>query len=229
MAVAKTGKWLLLTLVVLASGGGALAYFGLIPNPSPAAQQAEVPAAPRRPEARPVAVTVEDAAARPVQRKVSIVGSLYGSEELTVTPKVEGRIVRIHHDVGDVVRSGATLLEIDDTDYKLAVTEAQRALELELAKLGLKEMPPKDFDVRGLPAVVRAAALERNANTKLDRAGRLLGAMATEDREQLQTDLRVAQANHRQTILEAEATLAAVRHKLAQVEMARQKLADTKV
>ena len=59
--------------------------------------------------------------ARSVRRTVSAVGSLYGRDEVNITPKVEGRVVKIHRDVGDVVRPGDVLLEIDPTDYQLAV------------------------------------------------------------------------------------------------------------
>src|SRR5262249_26479317 len=96
---------------------------------------------PAQPERAAVAVTVEPVTVRPIGRAVRVVGSLYGRDEVAITPKVEGRVVRIHKDVGDVVRPGDLLLEIDPTDYRLAVTEARRALELELSKLGLNELP----------------------------------------------------------------------------------------
>ena len=84
----------------------------------------------------PIAVTVESVTARPVSRVVWVVGSLYGRDEVAIVPKVDGRVVKILHDVGDVVTPGEPLLEIDRTDYQLAAVEARRALELELAKIG---------------------------------------------------------------------------------------------
>src|SRR5579872_3715 len=114
---------------------------------------AEQPAeAPARPE-RVVVVTAEPVTARAVRRTVPVVGSLYGRDEVVITGKVEGRAVRVHHDVGDVVKPGEPLLEIDPTDYRLAAAEAQRAIDLELAKVGLKELPGENFDVTELPPV----------------------------------------------------------------------------
>jgi|GEM_PF-218107 len=184
------------------------------------------------PQAKPVAITVGNATARPIQRIVRVVGSLYGQEELTITPKVEGKITKIWVDLGDRVKPGDPLLEIDETDYRLAVTEAERALELELAKLGLKELPAKDkFDVNQLPMVVKAAFLEKNSQTRKERLSRLSGGFVSsqEERDQAETDHRVAKANYQQSLLEAMTTLAAAEHRKAILDSAKQKLKDTKV
>ena len=53
-----------------------------------------------------------------IQRTVDVVGSFEGFEELTVTPKVDGRVIRINFDKGDIVRPGDVLIEIDPTDYR---------------------------------------------------------------------------------------------------------------
>jgi multidrug efflux pump subunit AcrA (membrane-fusion protein) len=190
--------------------------------PNPAARAAEPVA---------VAVTVAAVTPRPIQRTVQIVGTFYGYDEVTITPKVEGRVAKVFHDVGDLVKPGDVLLEVEDIDYRLAVAEAERALELELARLGLKEMPPREFEVRKVPTVVRAEYLEKNAQFKVARSQRLrnAGANALEEFEQIQTDYNVAQATHQQMIMEAQATLAAARHKQALLDTARQRLAESRV
>jgi multidrug efflux pump subunit AcrA (membrane-fusion protein) len=185
---------------------------------------------PPRPDSKAVAVTVEPVTARAVQRTVAVVGSLYGCEEVALTPKVEGRVVKIYHDIGDVVRPGELLLEIDPTDYRLAAEELRRALELELAKLGLKELPARELDVRSLPSVARAEAQEKNAAARRDRTQRVgKGSSSTEERETAQTELAVARANYLQALLDARSTLAAARHRKAALETALQKLEDCKV
>jgi multidrug efflux pump subunit AcrA (membrane-fusion protein) len=146
---------------------------------------------------KPVPVTVAPVTKRRILRQVRVVGSLYGQDEITITPKVEGRILKTLADVGDRVKPGDTLLVIDDTDFRLAVNEAQRSLELELSRLGLKSLPKGDVDVSQLPLVVRAGFLERNSQIRKDRINRL-GTSSPEEREQAETDNRVAQANYRQ-------------------------------
>jgi multidrug efflux pump subunit AcrA (membrane-fusion protein) len=85
--------------------------------------------------------------------------------------------------------------------------------------------------VRALPTVARTAALEKNAASRCERLRRLGngGAASTEDREQAETDLAVARANFSQAVIDAEATLAAVRHKQAVLDTAMQRLQDTRV
>jgi multidrug efflux pump subunit AcrA (membrane-fusion protein) len=95
----------------------------------------------------------------------------------------------------------------------------------------LTEAPPANFNVRTLPTVERAQLLERNTKDKLARLQSLSprNAVARDELEQAETDYRVAQANTRQAVLEAEQTLAAIRHKQAMLETARQRLQDTRV
>jgi multidrug efflux pump subunit AcrA (membrane-fusion protein) len=176
-----------------------------------------------------VSVTVEPVRHVPVRRTVTVVGSLFGREEITLSPKVEGRVARVWHDVGERVKPGELLLELDPIDYQLAVAEAERALDLELARLGLKELPQQDLDVRKLPSVERAASLERNAATRRDRSMRLGSASALEDKEQAEADYEVARANSRQAVLDATAVLASARQRKAALQSALQRLKETKV
>ena len=223
---ARTGgglRWLARLGWAAGAGVLALAVWWLTHGGSAAPAEA-----PPRPE-RVVAVTTEPVTARPVRRTVPVVGSLYGRDEVVITAKVEGRAARVHHDIGDVVKPGEVLLEIDPTDYRLAAAEAQRALDLELAKVGLKELPGEGFDVTTLPPVERAGVLERNAAQRRDRMVRVGRAASTEDREQAETEHEVARANYRQAVLDAAATLASSRHKRATLDMVRQKVTDTRV
>jgi len=182
-------------------------------------------------EPKVVVVTVDAVTARPVQRRVQVVGSLWGHEEVGITPKVEGRIEKIHFFVGDIVKPGDVLMEIEQKNYLLAVNEAQRALELELAKLNLRALPAADFEIDKLPSVARAMAQERQMMGNRDRLRKLVGAARAteEERDKAEAEVAVATATSRQMRLEAETALAQVRHKLALLETAQQKLQDTKV
>lgn len=182
-------------------------------------------------EAAPAAVTVAAVETRTVQRKIAVVGTLFGFEEFIVTPKVEGRVLSIACEVGDRIKPGAALLELDPTDYRLAVDEAQRAVEQELAKLGATQPPDDDFDIEQLPSIVRAGLLVENAQTKFDRQKKLIAtnAASRETYEQAESELKVAGATLKQARLEVKATLAAVKHRLAVLAQAKQKLAETRV
>jgi RND family efflux transporter MFP subunit len=192
----------------------------------------EADAASTAPVAPPaVSVTVAAVESRAVQRIVPTVGTLHGFEEITLTPEVEGRVLRVLHDVSDRIEPGELLIELDSTPYELAHAEAERALELELAKLGLDEPPADSFDISTLPSVARANLLLSNAERKKARLQPLRAQkVATEEAwDQAQTDYDVAAANLDQARLEAETTLAAVKQRQAVLNLAKDKLSDTKI
>jgi RND family efflux transporter MFP subunit len=206
-------------------------HFGILPpgGAKPAAEPAAPAAAARQPEA--VAVTVAAPVPRPVDRRVRTVGTLHGFEEIDISPLVDGTIRRLARDVGDVVRPGEPLLEIDDTDFRLAVQEASRALELELARLGLTAIPDGSFDPATLPAVERARLVERNAAETLERYRGLVARNVTtkDEFEKAELAFDTAKLDTKQRLLEAEQTLAAVRHRQAILETARKRLSDTRI
>jgi len=215
----------------LAVGGGCLAaaaYLGLLPGGGHAPPPAP-PAAARPPE--PIAVTVTPATPRAIERRVRTVGTLFGFEEIEISPQVDGNVRRVLHDVGDVVAPGTALLEIDDADFQLAVREHARALELELSRLGLTAAPGPAFDLTRLPSVARARLVEQNAATTLERFKGLAdrSVITKDDYDKAVLNLETARLDTQQRLLEAEQTLAAVRHRQAVLETAEKRLRDTKI
>ncbi|MBS0208635.1 MAG: efflux RND transporter periplasmic adaptor subunit [Planctomycetes bacterium] len=213
-----------LGLFLLFTGVGLLAGCSH-PKSEPAAA-AQTPAAPK-----PVAVTVAPVSVRPVQRTVEVVGTFRGMEEVTVGSKSAGRVVRVHHDVGDVVKPGDLLLEIDDTDYRLAVEEASRQLDSELAKLGLSKLPSQDASVNELPTVIRARLLADNALRRFQRSESLFQRkVITDDEfETAKTDYQVAEADFQQAVIDARTILSSARHRNATLLTTMQKLQDTRI
>jgi RND family efflux transporter MFP subunit len=181
----------------------------------------------------PVHVTVSKVTVRPVDRRVTIVGSLYGKEEIPVSSEVGGRVIRIHHDIGDPIGPGELLFEIDPREYELAVNESRRALEWELAKLGLKEPPASDDEVAidKLPVVVKAKA-QLDLSEQVHRRAAQLRAQKTisqDEWDKAEAELKLNTAAYEQAILDARTILAAVRQKQAMLETALERLGDTKV
>ncbi len=178
-----------------------------------------------------VPVTVAVVEMRPVQRRVSVVGTLHGFERITVTPKVEGRVQALHFDVGDRVKPGTVLVEIDPTDYRLAVEEAQQLLNQELSKLDLQKSPLNDFDIEQLPAVESARLLFENAEQEHKRQQNLLskGASSEEVFQRVETQMKVAAAALRLARQNARTILASIKHQEAVLSVAQQKLAETQV
>ena len=179
----------------------------------------------------PVAITVEEVTPRMVQRSVSVVGSLYGQEEIVIRPKVGGRVAELLHEIGDRVCTGDVLLRVERTEYELAVAEAQRSLELELTKLGLKELPGDDFDSAQLPSIIRARVEEQNALSRLNRVRELSKrqVLSGEELETAETNFTVARVNSQQMRLDAQSMLATAHHRQATLNTALQRLAETAI
>ena len=231
-------RWLALLSLLVGVAVGAV-RFGLVALPGSSAQTAAAthpaggdsgaPASAKVPDA--VVVTVAAATPRPVERRVRTVGTLHGFEEIEVSSLVDGRVARVARDVGDVVAPGEALLEIDDADFLLSVQEVERSLELELASLGLSTVPDPTFDLTRLPAVERAALVERSAADTLARYRGLVerNAITKDEIQKAELALDTARLDRKQRLLEAEQALAAVRHREAVLETARKRLGDTRV
>lgn len=195
------------------------------------ASHAAAPSQEAKPEVRPVTVTTAPLESRSIQRRIAVVGSLNALETIDIGAKVSGRVDRVLVDISDRVSPGDVLVEIDPVDYELAVEEAQRSLEQQLARVGLAELPPEDFDVEKLPAVVRSRLLVEHAQKEFERAKKLAekGAGTLQEFEQAETNLRVEQAAERQTMIEINTTKAAIRHSVTRLETAKRQLAETMV
>lgn len=78
-------------------------------------------------EARPAAVFIADAEARPVQLTVRTQGEVQPLTEIDLTAQVSGRIEYVNPNFvqGGFFRAGEVLVRLEDADYRLAVTRAE--------------------------------------------------------------------------------------------------------
>ncbi len=176
----------------------------------------------------PVTVTAESVASRPVRRSLTVCGALYGYAEVTLTPKIDGPVLRVHANVDDVVEPGKTLLEIDPTDYRHAADEARAALFRELKKLGLEDLPPPGYDVKKLNPVVNAATLKELAESHC-KSAMVPNAATEQDKQKARTDLLVAEVNYQQALLDGAAALHELRRLKAGLDRAEQLVRDTRI
>lgn len=181
------------------------------------------------PKSNDIKVTAEPLALRSVQRMVGVVGTLHGCEEISLAAKVEGRVKKVAHDMSDRVQPGEILLEIDPTDYQIKLRQAQRALQVELAKLGLTELPGPNVDVSNIPTVVQARVKRENAEKRMERAKNLVArkAAAEEELTEKTSEFRVAQAEFDNQVLVAKTGIATIQVKLEDQAVAKQQLLDT--
>jgi RND family efflux transporter MFP subunit len=181
----------------------------------------------------PVVVALHPASVRPVERSIGVVGTLYGSEEATISSKVVGQIVSTLKDVGDIVGPDEPLAIIDPVDYQLAVKQREMALNTSLSKLGLTQVPDATFDVTQVPSVKRAKLEADNALARYNRGLQLHDQkpplLSDQDFADIKTAYEVAASNYDVELLATRVLVIDARAKQTDLDVARQKLADATV
>jgi multidrug efflux pump subunit AcrA (membrane-fusion protein) len=125
-----------------------------------------------------------------VKRTVNVSGTLAAENEVTVSSQAEGVVSRVLADLGDRVREGQPLVELDREKLQYNVDQQKAALARSLARYGATEaghLPPRDQT----PDVKRAAAELNQARQSFDRA----------------TELRKRQLVSQQSLDDADAVL----------------------
>ncbi len=175
-----------------------------------------------------VPVTVANLEHRVIERTVEVIGTLRGWEQVTVGSKRTGRVVKVHHDIGDRVRPGDPLVDLDPVDAILGVQQAESRYLGELVKLGLtkqraEEIVAKygisealligrvaDDAIAKVPAVVQKLVACERAQQHLSRQRALTarGAGTPQELEDSETDWKTAAANYDDAVQSARTVIA---------------------
>src|SRR5262245_18429538 len=89
-------------------------------------------------KAQVVPVTVATVERRILESTSDVVGTLKGCEHVKVGAPKGGRVIKIMHEVGDRVRPGDPLVELETINVDLQILQSEKRLASDLAKLGLK-------------------------------------------------------------------------------------------
>ena len=176
-----------------------------------------------------VAATTAVAVERPISRFVAVTGTLAAQEQADVAAEIAGRIVSTPVERGTLVRAGAALVQIAETDVRAQADEAAaNAAQIE-ARLGLAGGGA--FEIDRVPEVANARASSELAQADFDRAKMLMEKgllpQADFDRSRAQADAVRRQYDIARNGAEQQyQSLLAAR---ARMTMARKALADTVV
>lgn len=152
----------------------------------------------------PVAAAVTTVTTETLHLSIPVTGTLISNTRVDVKAEVIGHIARFDKQEGDAVRAGEAVAWVDDENSRLAVRQAETAVEV--ADAGLE----------------RARLLESHSRTELERAENLVASGGITDK-----DLKAAQLAGRDATAQvalAEAQLEQVR---AALEVARKHVRDT--
>jgi membrane fusion protein, multidrug efflux system len=198
---------------------------------------------------RVVPVTVKPLERRTVERTVEVIGTLRGWEQVTVGSKRAGRVVKVHHDIGDRVQPGDPLVELDPVDAKLGVEQAESKYLGELVKMGITKRQAEDFvqqygiseelvngrvaseAVAKVPPVVQKRIATDKAQQSLARQRALSkrGAGTPQELEDAENSLRTAVSDYDGAVQSARTVIATAMSAKVALSQAEQTLKDVTI
>jgi RND family efflux transporter MFP subunit len=84
--------------------------------------------------ARPTSATVES---RDIHFSINAAGEIGPAEQVSVRPEINGRILQLPVDIGDTVKKGQLLFQLDDTNLQIEKSSAEK--DVERAKLQVEQ------------------------------------------------------------------------------------------
>ena len=175
--IATTGTNLAVAIVAL--GGLFLTACGGQPDTAKAA-----------PVAPPLNVAVVDARKETVRASVISSGAVEATDQVSVSTKVSGRVTRLDAEVGQNVKAGQLIAELDRVIIEAQVAQAEAGLMGAQVRLGQLERGPRADDV-AVAAAQRTAA-EKQADAVASQAAVAEQSLTTFD---AQIDAATNQAN----------------------------------
>src|SRR2546423_5597982 len=73
----------------------------------------------------------------PMERAVTVSGTLAAQDQATISAKVPGRVQTLAVDLGSIVHKGQVIAQLEQQDYKLRLQQAEAALQQARARVGL--------------------------------------------------------------------------------------------
>jgi RND family efflux transporter MFP subunit len=164
------------------------------------------------------------------KRSVEVVGTLAAEDQVTIASQAEGAVSRVLVDLGDHVKTGQALIELDREKLEYSLQNQKAALARALAKYGATE--PGHLPSTGdTPDVKKADAELRQARQAFDRAEelnrrQLIPKQALDDAD---TTWRAKQAAYESALQNAKNLSADIDASNAMLQLADRQLRDATI
>jgi RND family efflux transporter MFP subunit len=168
----------------------------------------------------------------PFGETVTANGTLAAYDQSTASAKVAGRLSAISVDLGSVVRRGQMVAQVEVSDYRLRVQQAEASLAQARARVGLSPDGKDDaVNAEQTGTVRQARAVLDEAKVSRDRAAKLVqqGIVARSEFDTVDAAYKVALSRYQDAIEEIRNRQALVAQRRSELALARQQLADTAV
>jgi multidrug efflux pump subunit AcrA (membrane-fusion protein) len=163
-----------------------------------------------------------------VHRAVEVVGTLAAEDEVMLSSEAEATVSRILADLGDRVRAGQVLVELDREKRQYSLDQQRASLARALARYGANEAG-KLPSIEQTPDVQRAAAELAQAKQAFDRAEELhrRQLIPKQQLDDAETTLKAKQAGYDSALQNAKNLRADIDASDAGMKLADRQLRDT--
>jgi HlyD family secretion protein len=174
------------------------------------------------------AVKVEPVGEQTVIRSIEVVGTLAAVDEVTVSSEADGIVSRILHDLGDRVRAGDVMVELDREKAEYNLDQQRAALARALAQYGAPD-PQHLPAFEKTPDVQKANADLAQAKQSFDRASQLFKRTLVPQQtlDDAATALQSKQASYDSSLQNARNLQASIAAADAAMKLADRQLRDT--
>jgi RND family efflux transporter MFP subunit len=181
-------------------------------------------------EAAAKQVTLDTVRQETVQRTVEVVGTLAAVDQVTISSETDGKVSRILADLGDRVKAGQSLIQVDHEKQQYNLDQQRATLDRALAQLGAPD-PQHLPDVEKTPDVQKANADLVQAKQSFDRANELFKRTLVPQQtlDDAATMLKSKQASYDLSVQNAKNLRASIQASEASMKLADRQLRDTDI
>ncbi|MGH9308510.1 MAG: efflux RND transporter periplasmic adaptor subunit, partial [Vicinamibacterales bacterium] len=176
------------------------------------------------------AVKVEAVRQDSVRRAVDVVGTLAAVDAVTLSSEADGKVSRIMADLGDQVKAGQTLVQLDSEKQRYTYDQQQAVLARALAQYGAAG--PKDLpEVEQTPEARKAQAELVQARQAFERADELFKRtlISQQALDDAKASLDAKQATYAAALQNAKNLRASIQASEATMKLAGRVLRDTDI
>ncbi len=178
----------------------------------------------------PRQVTTAQAVEKPLERLVTVNGTLAAEDQIALAFKVAGRVQSVAVDLGSPVQEGQIVARLSPTDYELRVEQARAALEQARVRLGLQPAGDKDdVDINATALVRQRRATLQQARLNRERMKAFFdrGITSKASLDDADAALEVAEGQHQDALEEIRNRQGVLEQRRTELDIARQQLEDT--
>ena len=176
------------------------------------------------------AVTIDTVKEESITRAVELVGTLAAVAQVTISSEAEGKVSHILADLGDRVKAGQPLIQVDHEKQQYNFDQQRASLEKALAQLGAADAQHLP-DAAKTPDVQKAAADLAQAKQAHDRASQLFQRTLVPQQtlDDAATTLQSKQASYDLSLQNAKNLRASIQASEASMKLADRQLRDTDI